>query len=457
MMTLQQASSWVDAAQLVGDGHIDIMRVHTDTRSLKAGDLFVALQGDNFDAHDFLLQAKSQGAVAALAQHGLAQAGLPGVQVNDSRKALGQLAAGWRRQFDLPLIAVTGSNGKTTVTQMIESILRTFQPAQAFATEGNLNNDVGVPLTLLRLTANHRIGVVELGMNHPGEIAYLARITRPTVALVNNAQREHLEFMGTVEAVAHENAAVIDALGPEGVAVFPADDDYSAVWMKKAGTRSLLTFALTGKADVTADAHWRGTGWQVTAKTPQGPLAFTLAVAGMHNVKNALAATACALAAGVPLECISSGLSGFEPVKGRSRTIQILFEGRPVTLIDDTYNANPDSMHAAIDVLATLPGPRLLVMGDMGEVGDQGPQFHAEAGRWAKAQGIDDLYTLGTQARLAGQSFGKERHFDDVEALKQAVLAQLPNVNSVLVKGSRFMKMERVVVSIQEQQKDTLC
>ena len=457
MMTLQQASSWVDAAQLVGDGHIDIMRVHTDTRSLKAGDLFVALQGDNFDAHDFLLQAKSQGAVAALAQHGLAQAGLPGVQVNDSRKALGQLAAGWRRQFDLPLIAVTGSNGKTTVTQMIASILRTFQPAQAFATEGNLNNDVGVPLTLLRLTANHRIGVVELGMNHPGEIAYLARITRPTVALVNNAQREHLEFMGTVEAVAHENAAVIDALGPEGVAVFPADDDYSAVWMKKAGTRSLLTFALAGKADVTADAHWRGTGWQVTAKTPQGPLAFTLAVAGMHNVKNALAATACTLAAGVPLECISSGLRSFEPVKGRSRTIQILFEGRPVTLIDDTYNANPDSMHAAIDVLATLPGPRLLVMGDMGEVGDQGPQFHAEAGRWAKAQGIDDLYTLGTQARLAGQSFGKERHFDDVEALKQAVLAQLPNVNSVLVKGSRFMKMERVVVSIQEQQKDTLC
>ncbi len=457
MMTLQQASGWVDAAQLVGDGHIDIMRVHTDTRSLKAGDFFVALKGDNFDAHDFLVQAKAQGAVAALAQHGLAQAGLPGLQVNDSRKALGQLAAGWRGQFDLPLIAVTGSNGKTTVTQMIASILRAFQPAQAFATEGNLNNDVGVPLTLLRLTANHRIGVVELGMNHPGEIAYLADITKPTVALVNNAQREHLEFMGTVEAVAHENAAVIDALGPEGVAVFPADDDYSALWMKKAGTRSMLTFALAGDADVTAEAHWMGAGWQVTAKTPQGPLAFTLAVAGMHNVKNALAATACALAAGVPLECISSGLSGFEPVKGRSRTIQIRFEGRPVTLIDDTYNANPDSMHAAIDVLAALPGPRLLVMGDMGEVGDQGPQFHAEAGRLANAQGIDDLYTLGAQARLASQSFGKGRHFDDVDALKQAVLAQLPYVNSVLVKGSRFMKMERVVLSIQEQQQDTLC
>lgn len=456
-MTLQQAAGWVDAAQMVGDGRVDIMRVHTDTRSLKAGDLFVALQGDNFDAHDFLRQAKAQGAVAALAQHGLAQAGLPGLQVSDSRKALGQLAAGWRSQFDLPLIAVTGSNGKTTVTQMIASILRAFQPGQAFATEGNLNNDVGVPLTLLRLTANHRLGVVELGMNHPGEIAYLANITKPTVALVNNAQREHLEFMGTVEAVAHENAAVIDALGPEGVAVFPADDDYSALWMKKAGTRSLLTFALAGDADVTADAHWMGAGWQVMAKTPQGPVAFTLAVAGRHNVKNALAATACALAAGVPIECIESGLSDFEPVKGRSRTIQICLGGRPVTLIDDTYNANPDSMHAAIDVLATLPGPRLLVMGDMGEVGDQGPQFHAEAGRWANAQGIDDLYTLGAQARLASQSFGKGRHFEDVDALKQAVLAQLPDVHSVLVKGSRFMKMERVVMSIQEQQQDTLC
>ena len=457
MMTLQQASGWLGAAQLVGDGRVQITRVHTDTRSLQMGDLFVALKGDNFDAHDFLAQAREQGAVAVIAQHGLAQAGLPGLQVRDARIALGQLAAGWRSQFDLPLIAVTGSNGKTTVTQMIASILRAFQSGRAFATEGNLNNDIGVPLTLLRLTAEHSIGVVELGMNHPGEIAYLSQIAKPTVALVNNAQREHLEFMGTVEAVAHENGAVIDSLGPQGVAVFPADDDYSAVWIKKAGSRSMLTFALTTDADVTADAHWTGAGWQAMAKTPQGELSFTLSVAGRHNVKNALAATACALAAGVPLECISRGLSGFEPVKGRSRTIVIRSEGRPVTLIDDTYNANPDSMRAAIDVLAALPGPRLLVMGDMGEVGDQGPQFHAEAGRWANAQGIDHLYTLGAQSHLASQSFGKGRHFDDVGALKEAVFSQLPNVSSVLVKGSRFMKMERVVTSIQEQQKDTLC
>jgi UDP-N-acetylmuramoyl-tripeptide--D-alanyl-D-alanine ligase len=455
MMTLQQALPWVAGAQLVGDGRMHIQRIHTDTRSLQPGDLFVALKGDNFDAHDFLAQAKAQGAVAAIAQHGLLEAGLPGLLVSDSKIALGQLASGWRGQFDLPFIAVTGSNGKTTVTQMIASILRAFRPAQAFATEGNLNNDIGVPLTMLRLTAEHRIGVAELGMNHPGEIAYLAAIAKPSVALVNNAQREHLEFMGTVQAVAQENGAVIDALGSQGIAVFPADDDYTSVWRKKAGTRSTVTFAVAGDADVTAQASWTAAGWQVAAKTPQGGFEFKLHIAGLHNVKNALAATACALAAGVPLPCIATGLSDFEPVKGRSRAVQIQHAGRSITLVDDTYNANPDSMHAAIDVLAALPGPRLLVMGDMGEVGDQGPQFHEEAGRWAQAQGIDTLYTLGTQSAFACNSFGHGHgtHFEDIDALKVAALTQLPTVKSVLVKGSRFMKMERVVQALQEQQK----
>ena len=454
MMTLQQALRWVQDAQLVGDGLVEIQRVHTDTRSLQPGDLFVALKGDNFDAHDFLAQAKVQGAVAAVAQHGLTQAGLPGLQVSNPKMALGQLAASWRSQFDVPLIAVTGSNGKTTVTQMIASILRAFHQDKVLATQGNLNNDIGVPLTLLRLTADHKMGVVELGMNHPGEIAYLAHITQPTVALVNNAQREHLEFMVTVEAVAHENGAVIDALGPQGVAVFPADDDYASVWRQKAGARSALTFAIEGDADVTADARWTDKGWQVTAKTPQGQLAFSLNIAGRHNVKNALAAIACAQAAGVPLECIADGLGRFEPVKGRSRAIQLHVEGHHFTLVDDSYNANPDSMRAAIDVLAALPGPRLLVMGDMGEVGEQGSHFHEEAGRWAHEQGIDKLFTLGAQSVLASRSFGDGQHFDDVDALIAAVLALLPRVGSVLVKGSRFMKMERVVMSIQAQQKE---
>jgi UDP-N-acetylmuramoyl-tripeptide--D-alanyl-D-alanine ligase len=282
-------------------------------------------------------------------------------------------------------------------------------------------------------------------MNHPGEIAYLADLARPTVALVNNAQREHLEFMQTVQAVAQENGSVLSALPADGVAVFPADDDFTPLWRTLAGSRRTLTFALSGAADVTADAHWSGQGWQVAAHTPAGPLDFSLNIAGRHNVKNALAATACALAAGVPLAAIAAGLCGFAPVKGRSRAVALTLNGRAVTLIDDTYNANPDSMQAAISVLAELPGPRLLVMGDMGEVGDQGPQFHAEAGRHAAQAGIEQLFTLGEQSRAAASAFGAARHFDDMAELLAAVALELPQVASLLVKGSRFMKMERVV------------
>ena len=341
---------------------------------------------------------------------------------------------------------------------LFRSIMWAFKKNQAFATEGNLNNDIGVPLTLLRLTKDHCIGVVELGMNHPGEITYLAQLAKPSVALVNNAQREHLEFMGSVDAVAHENGAVIDALGPQGVAVFPADDEYTAVWTRKAGNRQMMTFAIDCDADVTAKANWTDLGWRVAAATPHGDVAFTLNIAGRHNVKNALAAIACCLAAGVPLDAIAKGLTAFEPVKGRSRAIQVNIQGHYLTLIDDTYNANPDSMRAAIDVLAALPGPRLLVMGDMGEVGNQGPAFHVEAARWASAQGIETLYTFGSQSALAAQAFtssgaGCSQHFENIETLNAAVMAQLLAANSVLVKGSRFMKMERVVHAITAQQK----
>ena len=454
MLTLQQALGWVAAPVLVGDGAISVLRVHTDTRTLRAGDLFVALKGEHFDANDFLLQARQQGAVAAIAHHGLAAAGLAGLEVGDSKQALGQLAAGWRSQFALPLIAVTGSNGKTTVTQMLASILRAWKHDDAFSTEGNLNNDIGVPLTLLRLKSNHQLGVVELGMNHPGEIAYLAGLTLPAIALVNNAQREHLEFMATVEAVARENGAVITSLGDDGVAVFPADDDYTPVWRQLAGSRRVLTFAAAGApqhaADVTAKAEWTGNCWAVQAQTPAGSLTFRLQIAGQHNVKNALAAAACALAAHVPTACIAEGLSAFVPVKGRSRAVVVTVGTHALNLIDDTYNANPDSMRAAIDVLADLPGPRLLVMGDMGEVGDQGPQFHDEAGTFARARGVDKLFTLGTQSQRAATSFGSGRHFPDIDSLTHAVLAELPGLGAVLVKGSRFMKMERVVQAITD-------
>ncbi|MCF8160800.1 MAG: UDP-N-acetylmuramoyl-tripeptide--D-alanyl-D-alanine ligase [Polaromonas sp.] len=470
MMTLQQAAVWLAPAQTPADGpdpaQVLIERVHTDTRTLAPGDLFVALRGERFDGNDFLQEARAKGAVAAICQgeaalEKLRQAGLPGLVVPDARQALAQLAMRWRAQFDLPLIAVTGSNGKTTVTQMIASILRAQAPEACLATQGNLNNDIGVPLTVLGLRAHHRLAVVELGMNHPGEIAALAAIARPTVALVNNAQREHLEFMQTVEAVAQENGAVIDALPVDGVAVFPADDTYSALWADKAGTRARLCFAATQKLESSVQvvqAAWSEAAWQVSAMTPQGELHYALHIAGAHNVKNSLAAVACALAAGVPLAAIAAGLDAFEPVKGRSRALLLRHGGRAITVVDDTYNANPDSVRAAIEVLAALPGPRLLVLGDMGEVGDQGPQFHAEALQSALARQIDRIIVTGTACSQAAASLDTVEVRAQMADVQAAVLAALPAVASVLVKGSRFMKMERVVEAIVQaatQNKET--
>ena len=461
MLTLAQALAWLPGAQLAGDGTVAVQRVHTDTRSLQPGDWFVALRGERFDAHDFLAQARASGAVAALCEFGaadrLAAAGLPGLLVPDTRLALAALASAWRAQFSLPLIGVTGSNGKTTVTQMIAAILRAWKPQANLATLGNLNNDIGVPLTLLRLRALHEVAVLELGMNHPGELALLAGLARPTVALVNTAQREHLEFMATVAAVAQENGSVISALPADGVAVFPAHDPYSPLWTGLAGARPVLRFdghvAVDGTSP-TADvrctgAQWSGAAWQVSVHTPAGPLQYPLHIAGRHNVTNSLAAVACACAVGVPLAAMAQGLAAFEPVKGRSRARQISVADHAVTLVDDSYNANPDSVQAAIEVLTALPAPRLLVLGDMGEVGDQGPLFHAQAGELAQQLGIEQVFTLGTLARHTAASTSVARHFDDMASLQVAVLAELPRLGSVLVKGARFMKMEQVIVALE--------
>jgi len=288
-------------------------------------------------------------------------------------------------------------------------------------------------------------------MNHPGEIAQLAAVAQPTVALVNNAQREHLEFMQTVQKVAEENGSVIRALPADGVVVFPADDAFSGLWQTLAGARRVLRFAMNAHpgADVYAQSYqWRDAAWQVKAVTPAGEVAYALHIAGAHNVKNSLAALTCALAAGVPIDAISRGLSAFEPVKGRSRALQVWVQGRGITLVDDTYNANPDSVRAAIDVLAALPGPRLLVLGDMGEVGDQGPQFHAEALRYAVEKNIEKVLVTGAAMGAAAMQFKAIRALPEMSALQAAVLAELPAVASVLVKGSRFMKMERVVEAV---------
>ncbi len=458
MTTLGQVLQWLPGARLVGDASTPFARVHTDTRTLASGDLFVALKGDNFDANAFLADARDRGAVAAIAHGGLEAAGLSGLEVPDTLSALGSLAACWRAQYKLPLVAVTGSNGKTTVTQMIASILATASGDRAMATSGNFNNEIGVPLTLLRLRAVHQLAVVELGMNHPGEIARLAAMAQPTIALVNNAQREHLEFMATIEAVAQENGSVFSALPDNGTAVFPYGDTWSPLWNEIAhegASRRCLTFGEQADADISLQsAEWRSGAWHVEVRTPLGPVRTTLRIAGRHNVLNAMAAVACALASGVSVENISDGLAAFEPVKGRSRASEFArADGSSLTMVDDTYNANPDSVRAAIEVLAALPGPRLLVLGDMGEVGDQGPQFHAEVGALAQARGIETLFALGAASANGVAAFKAAggvdvQHFDDVEVLKSAVLARLPQASSVLVKGSRFMRMERVVQAI---------
>jgi len=428
-----------------------VRRVHTDTRSLRPGDLFVALQGDRFDAREFLPQAAQAGAAAALVSGesgvlGLGASGLPGIVVNDSLKSLGLLAQAWRARSAIPLIAVTGSNGKTTVTQMIAAMLRAEVGDAALATQGNLNNAIGVPLTLLRLEPAHRLAVVEMGMNHAGEIAQLARMAQPTVAVVNNAQREHLEFMGSVDAVARENGSVIAALPVDGAAVFPADDAYAPLWQGLAAGRHSWTFSDVAEADVRLeDAVWDGGAWALRMRTPLGVVATRAAVAGRHNLRNALAATACSLAAGVSRQAVAQGLADFLPVKGRSRAVVLHVDGRELTLVDDSYNANPDSVRAAIDVLAALPGPRLLVLGDMGEVGDQGPAFHAEAGTYAASLGIEQVLCLGELSAYAAAACAGARHVSDVDALLAAVDASVTDSRSVLVKGSRFMRMERVV------------
>jgi UDP-N-acetylmuramoyl-tripeptide--D-alanyl-D-alanine ligase len=452
MMSLQHAHELLQSrgitARLVGDSAVSFSRVHTDTRSLQAGDLFVALKGEKFDANDFLADALKAGAQATLAERGIATAQLNGLEVEDSKLALGHLAAAWRAQFDLSVIAVTGSNGKTTVTQMVASILRAACADNAWATQGNFNNDIGVPLTLLGLKASHQMAVVELGMNHPGEIAYLADLTQATVAIVNNAQREHLEFMETVEAVARENGSVIEALPQTGVAVFPADDVFAGLWRILAGKRRCISFALSGGADVTAGADWEDGAWRMRVATPLGTMGFKLAIAGKHNVKNALAAIAASIGAGLTLDVIARGLESFEAVKGRSRALSVRVLNKQITLIDDTYNANPDSVRAAIDVLADLPAPHLLVLGDMGEVGDQGPEFHAEIGEYAAERGIETLLCMGELMRYGAAVFPGARHCANIDTLNTCVLTDLAQYRSVLVKGSRFMKMERVVQAI---------
>jgi UDP-N-acetylmuramoyl-tripeptide--D-alanyl-D-alanine ligase len=442
---------WISGALITSDAEFD--GVSTDSRNVSASQLFVALRGEHFDAHRFLDEVAAKGVAAAVVEQPSPGLTIPVMVVPDTRVALGEIARHWRRQFSIPVIGVTGSNGKTTVKEMIASILATAYGHEHFlATRGNLNNEIGVPLTILRMEAACRAAVIELGMNHPGEIGMLSAIAQPTLGLVNNAQREHQEFMASVAAVAQENGAVIAGLPSDGIAVFPADDPYTELWRDVAsgsGQRKLVTFGPSAEADVSCSFQPNDFGSDMLVSAGRLKIPIRLAAAGSHNVRNALAAVACALAIGIDTDAIQRGLAGFAPVNGR---LQRKTARNGALLIDDTYNANPDSVRAAIDVLAQASAPRLLVLGDMGEVGNQGRQFHQEIGAYARERGIENLLTLGDLARHASAAFGPPAtHYDDIQAMQRALADISTPDTSVLVKGSRFMKMERVVQHLSGQ------
>ncbi len=464
MMNLREAAQGAGGtAQNVAAGDPIFTGVSTDSRSIGAGELFVALRGEHFDGHAYVSQVMSHGAAAVLAdqvwaeQHGEVLRSLPHIVVADTRLALGSLAAYWRGKFRLPLIGVTGSNGKTTVKEMCAAILREqarldgAEPATAvLATTGNLNNDIGLPLMLLKLRPSHRAAVIEMGMNHSGEIAYLTRLAAPTVALVNNAQRAHLEGLGSVTAVALAKGEIFSGLQKTGVAVINADDPHANLWRElaaAAGAGNVICFGLEPGADVFATCKPTVFGSHLSLVTPLGSAGVELQVPGLHNARNALAATAVTLAAGAGLKAVVAGLSIYAGVKGRLQRRQGI---NGALLIDDSYNANPDSMRAAIDVLAAMPGKKILVLGDMGEVGEQTGQFHDEIGGYAKSMGLDRLLALGEHSAAAVRNFGSGGvHFRSLESLIEFLRPLLDADTAVLIKGSRFMKMERVADAIE--------
>ena len=464
MMYLSRAATILNG-QLLGR---DVLfnGISTDSRTLAAGDLFIALQGDHFDGAGFVSTAAQAGAVAALVNvssyqmaannaraddsASLVQSTIPLLLVNDTKLALGGLAAHWRAQFPLPLVAVTGSNGKTTVKEMLASILRvatnsaTASSTDAvLATHGNLNNDIGMPLTLLKLRAKHRYAVIEMGMNHTGEIDYLSRIARPDVAVVNNAGSAHLAGLGSIAAVARAKGEIFAGLSVQGTAVINADDQYASLWRELVGDKKIIDFALDRPAAVTAQWQMLEYGANMDVRGPQGNFSVRLQVPGAHNVRNALAAIAAAVALNIANADIAAGLKNFLGVAGR---MQRHVTAHGAQLIDDSYNANPASLRAALRVLTQATGKKILVLGDMGELGAEAAELHGQLGAEARELGIDELLALGELTRHTVREFGAgAQHFTSMEDLLAALDKKLHANTTLLIKGSRFMRMERVV------------
>lgn len=445
MMTLAQAATALQGQTSAPD--VSFNRVNTDSRAVEPGDLFIALKGERFDAHDFVKQALADGAAAALVNQGYqGEPGQPLIRVADTHAALGQLAAFWRQQFSLPVAGITGSNGKTSVKEMVAAILNAaVGEDQVLATRGNLNNDIGMPLTLLRLRAQHRYVVLEMGMNHLGEIAYLSRLAQPNVTVINNAQAAHLEGLGDVATVARAKGEIFEGLPADGIAVINADDAHAAMWRQLAGERKRIEFGLqTG--DVCCDFTLGVYGSELTLHTPIGSAPLSLQVPGLHNVRNALAATAVTLAMGIDLDEVIRGLAAFAGVKGRLQRKAGL---AGATIIDDTYNANPDSVAAALNVLSAQPGKKWLVLGDMGELGDSAAAQHYDIGNLARKRGLDHVFCMGENSQQAVAAFGAgAKHYASLDVLLSDLQAQIGKGVTVLVKGSRFMRMERVVQAL---------
>ena len=452
MATLAEVARDVGGALHGADASFD--SVSTDTRSLGPGQLFFALRGDRYDASDFIADAAERGAAGAVVEQ-LAEVELSQIEVDDSRLALGALARAWRAHFDIPVIGITGSNGKTTVKELTASIMRAVFAGQGndavLSTQGNLNNDIGLPLTLLRLRDFHQAAVVEMGANHPGEISMLADIAQNNIAVITNAARAHLEGFGSLEEVARTKGGILDPLTESGVAVLNRDDRFFNDWVKRIGSASLSSFGTTPEADFHYDnlrVNAAGTGFSFRMLTPQGEIDISLPLAGKHNVLNALAAAAAAMAAGAAAEHVQAGLANSANVPGRLRAFSC---SSGAVIYDDSYNANPDSVAAAIAFLEELPGEPWLVLGDMGELGPDAAALHRGMGERARDAGIRKLFCTGEMSRETVSGFGQGAHwFATLDQLSDALLPELKSGRNVLIKGSRFMGLDRLVRQIEE-------
>jgi len=443
MMQLSAIAMWTHGRLLGDDAAVGGVAI--DTRKLKAGDLFAAFKGEHVDGHDYLAQASAAGAAGALVSRKL-DSPLPQVLVDDVEAALGDLASAVRAQRHARVIGITGSNGKTTVKTLVASILSLH--GRTHVSVGSFNNEIGLPLTLLAMPEDAEYAVLEMGAGKPGDIAYLAAIARPEIGLVNIIAPAHLERMGSVEGVAETKGALYQALPADGVAIINADDAFAGFFAGLAGTRRVLRFGLEHKADVGADiVEPRADGSRFVLSTPEGDAEVNLALPGRHNVANALAAASIALALDVPLATIVAGLEQARAVAGRLRRV-ILPGG--VTLIDDSYNANPSSMAAAIATLALADGERWLALGDMAELGADARALHAGVGAKARERGIERLFAVGPLGAATVEAFGTGgEHYADKAALIAALKAGLHGGVTCLVKGSHSAGMDEVVRALE--------